>query len=230
MSEAHDSPQPEVKPGDSSAKLIGIMALSGLLSGLLLVSTYMLTRDQIAASKAETLKEAVFRVVPGATDAKPFERSGTQLRPYQAPAGESKPPPLAWAGYDKDGKLLGYALPGEGPGFADTIKVLYGYDPARKVIVGMEVLESRETPGLGDKIYLDKPFQENFKALQVEPELKAVKHGHKVHPNEVDCITGATISSKAVTRILDTSVKEWKPALEPKPPAMPTAALGGGKP
>jgi len=111
---------------------------------------------------------------------------------------------------------VGYAVPGAGAGFQDTIKLIYGYDPSRRVIVGMQVLDSRETPGLGDKIITDDEFLANFEALAIEPSMVAVKKGKKVNPNEVDSITGATISSEAVVKILNESSRQWAPMLTPQ--------------
>jgi len=76
------------------------------------------------------------------------------------------------------------------------------------------VLESRETPGLGDKIIYDEQFHENFVELAVEPTIVGVKRGEKTNPNEVDTITGATISSNAVIAILNGSSQKWLPLLE----------------
>ena len=115
-----------------------------------------------------------------------------------------------------------------GPGFQDTIALLYGYRPDEKNVVGMEILESRETPGLGDKIYKDAVFVSGFSALSVEPEIVAVKKGTKSRPNEIDAITGATISSKAVVRIINETHADWsaqlpEPGSEPRLEATETA-------
>ena len=73
----------------------------------------------------------------------------------------------------------------------------------------MEILESRETPGLGDKIYKDAAFVANFDDLSIEPEIVTVKRGTKSAPNQVDAITGATISAKAVVRIINQGNRLW---------------------
>jgi len=117
-------------------------------------------------------------------------------------------------------EFVGYAMPAAGPGFQDTIAILYGYKPGEKLVVGMEVLESRETPGLGDKIYKDAEFVGAFSALSIEPEIVAVKKGTKSKPNEIDAITGATISSKAVVRIINEAHTAWSAQL-PAPGAEP---------
>jgi electron transport complex protein RnfG len=204
--------------GDSSARLIGTLAVAGMLAGVLLVGVYQLTRPMILANQAEALQRAVLRVVPGAAATAGFELVEGELRPLAAGAAPGEHP-VAWAARDASGATLGYALAAQGAGFMDTIKVLYGYDPARQQVVGFAVLESRETPGLGDKIAFDPQFLANFKALAAGEALVAVKRGAKTAPHQVDCITGATISSKAVVKILNASLPEWRAAL----------AQGGGR-
>jgi len=89
-------------------------------------------------------------------------------------------------------------------------------------VTGMYVLESRETPGLGDKIFKDEAFVANFRALAVDPEIVLVKGG-RTADNEVDAITGATISSRAVVKILNTAHEAWRPRLEAAETPQPVA-------
>ena len=112
-------------------------------------------------------------------------------------------------------------MPAAGPGFQDTIAILYGYKPAETLVVGMEVLESRETPGLGDKIYKDAEWVGAFSALSIDPEIVAVKNGTRSDANEIDAITGATISSKAVVRIINEAHTAWSGKL-PAPGSEPS--------
>ena len=71
-------------------------------------------------------------------------------------------------------------------------------------------------------IWRDNPvFVGGFSALSVEPEIFAVKKGTKSQPNEIDAITGATISSKAVVRIINETHAQWSaqfpaPGFEPQ--------------
>jgi electron transport complex protein RnfG len=120
-------------------------------------------------------------------------------------------------------------MPAAGPGFQDTIAILYGFKPGDKLVVGMEVLESRETPGLGDKIYKDAEWVAGFSALSVEPEIFAVKKGTKSSANEIDAITGATISSKAVVRIINETHTAWLAKLPPSgsEPSIPETETSG---
>ncbi len=140
------------------------------------------------------------------TQMQQLAQENNQLIPVQEDEASDN---TIYGGYDEEQNFVGYAIPGEGPGFQDTIKLLYGYLPDSKKVVGMEVLESRETPGLGDKIYKDLVFVGAFADLPIEPIIEVVKKGRKVSDNQVDAITGATISSRAVVSIINESNSSW---------------------
>jgi len=196
----HDQKEP------SLIKLILTLSIAALLSGVAIIGIYEITLPTITAYKAKMLREAVFKVLPGVRQIKKLRYHEGRL---QASTSEENDTDMIYGGYDNAGRLIGYAITGEGPGFQDTIRILYGYLPDKRQIVGMAVLESRETPGLGDKIYKDADFQENFKQLAVEPPISLVKKGRKTAPNQVDAISGATISSKAIVKILNQTNEKW---------------------
>lgn len=214
-----------------SARLVLTLAVAGLFSGLCIVGAYVGTLGKIRENQARALREAVFQVVPGSSRLQPLVEQGDALVPApehaagQGGAEGGDAEQRIYAAYDDAGAFRGYAIPAEGSGFQDTIALIFGFDPARRVIVGMQVLESRETPGLGDKIAKDPAFVANFEALEVAPEIRLVKNGARTAANEVDSITGATISSKAVVRILNDAASTWVSRL-PEPGAEPK--LGGG--
>ncbi len=201
----------------TSTRLVTTLGLAGLLSGLIIVAVYEATLPTITAYKAKVLREAVFKVLPGIDSLRRLAYRDNRL---VAVATESKDQDAVFGGYDANGKLVGFAIPSAGPGFQDTIRLLYGYLPGRRKVVGMEILESRETPGLGDKIYKDADFVANFQDLSIDPEIVTVKKGRRSAPNEVDAITGATISSKAVVRIINQGNQRWLPRLIAVEPAL----------
>jgi len=201
----------------SSLRLVLTLAIAGLVSGVAIIGIYESTLPTITANKARELREAVFKVLPGVSQMQALVYRDGELVVVDAP---DKNEPVVYGGYDERAEFVGYAMPARGPGFQDTIAILYGYKPGEKIVVGMEVLESRETPGLGDKIYKDAEFVAGFSALSVEPEIFAVKKGTKSQPNEIDAITGATISSKAVVRIINEAHAAWSAQL-PAPGSEP---------
>jgi electron transport complex protein RnfG len=199
-------------PAPNSLRLVLTLAIAGLISGIAIIGIYESTLPTITANKARELREAVFKVLPGVSQMQALAYRDDELVVI---AEARKDEQLIYGGYDEQGTFLGYAVPGAGPGFQDTIALLYGYKPGQNLVVGMEVLESRETPGLGDKIYKDAEFVGAFGALSIEPEIVAVKKGTKSQPNEIDAITGATISSKAVVRIINETHVQWSERLPP---------------
>jgi len=81
-----------------------------------------------------------------------------------------------------------------------------------------------ETPGLGDKIATDPAFLANFEALDARLNavgtalanpIVTVKRGRKTEPWQIDAISGATISAKAVGKALNESTQRLLPRLVP---------------
>ena len=220
----------------SSLRLVATLTVAGMISGLALAGVYQLTAPIIAENDAKALRAAVYKVVPGSTQMQRLTlRDGALMVVGEEEEVET---PVVYGAYDESGRFVGYAIEGAGPGFQDTIKLLYGYDPATKQVIGMEVLESRETPGLGDKIFKDAAFRANFTALAADPAIVVVKDG-KDRANEVDAITGATISSKAVVKIINAGNEAWletlpepgdEPGLEEKAEERETAGGAPGIP
>jgi len=208
---------PKDTSSPSSLRLVLTLAIAGLVSGVAIIGIYESTLPTITANKARELREAVFKVLPGVSQMQALVHRDGELIVVEVP---DKDEPVIYGGHDEQGDFVGYAMPAAGPGFQDTIAILYGYNPGEKIVVGMEVLESRETPGLGDKIYKDAEWVGGFSALSVEPEIFAVKKGTKSQPNEIDAITGATISSKAVVRIINETHAAWSAQL-PAPGSEP---------
>ena len=209
-----------------SLRLVLTLAIAGLISGIAIIGIYESTLPTITANKARELREAVFKVLPGVSRMQQLVWRRGEL---VAAEDLQKDEQAVYGGYDENGEFVGYAIPGAGPGFQDTIGLLYGYAPDEDLVLGMEVLESRETPGLGDKIYKDDDFVGSFRALSIDPEIVAVKKGTSSRPNEIDAITGATISSKAVVRIINETHREWAERLPPpgaEPPLDDGAATG----
>jgi electron transport complex protein RnfG len=208
------------EPG--SLRLVFTLFMAGLIAGLTLAGVYEGTRPAIERNQARALERAVYTVVPGSTQMQKLILTEGELVP--ASDDPALTGPLVIAAYDETGAFAGYAIPAEGAGFQDTIRLLFGYDPAGRQVIGMEILESRETPGLGDKIFKDEQFVATFRDLAIEPRIELVKEG-RTAPNEVDAITGATISSQAVVNIINGALQRWLDQLPP-PETLPPLMLG----
>jgi electron transport complex protein RnfG len=218
------SPEAEViqQPSTPTGRMIRTLMGIAMLSGFLVVLTYQLTKPIIAENQRRAIEAAVFQVIPGAVTRKDFVLNDQGLSALTSDAqiqGTS-----IYAGYDNEGKLLGIATNAAAQGYADMVHLLYGYDPACQCIRGIKVLKLAETPGLGDKIITDANFVANFEQLDASlnadgsdlaNDIATVKHGTKQNPWEIDAISGATISSKAVGKALNQSTKQVLPKLTP---------------
>ena len=214
-----DTPTITASPA-SNMKMLQAMVGIGIVCALLIVLTFEGTLPRIKKNKAEALEKAIFKVLPGIT-----QKQAYLLNPgntFEVYGSEEENNQLVFAGYDDKDRLVGLAIEGSGMGFADVLRVLYGYDINAQKVIGFHVLESKETPGLGDKIEKDERFLENFKALDVsltndysklKNKIVPVKQGTKKNPWEVDGITGATISSRAIGDILGESTEKWVPLI-----------------
>ncbi|PSL01707.1 FMN-binding protein [Cecembia rubra] len=211
MSQKKTIPSP-IDSSQGSKKMLTAMVGIGVFCALLIVLTYEGTKERIERLKAEALEQAVFKVIPGISKTRIFELDNDGI--FIHSDGKDRSKKLVYAGFGDDGSLKGIAIEASGQGYADVIRILYGYNPYTQTVVGMYVLESKETPGLGDKIEKDENFLSNFNALSValsedltriENKVAPVKQGSKANPWEVDGITGATISSRAIGHIIGES-------------------------
>lgn len=111
----------------------------------------------------------------------------------------------------KDGSSAGHVAKASGQGYADKIELLIGLDAGGDTITGLFVLDQKETPGLGNKI-LEKPWRDQFVNKGSGRQLVVVK-GNAGNAHEIDAISGATISSRSVTGIVNATIADIKPRL-----------------
>jgi electron transport complex protein RnfG len=109
------------------------------------------------------------------------------------------------------GELRGWVLKAKGQGYADTIELLVGLSAGLETITGLFVLDQKETPGLGNKIITDA-WRGQFIGAPAGRSLVVVKSG-AAQPGEIDAVTGATISSKSVTAMINAAIGDLRKPL-----------------
>lgn len=173
-----------------------MLTIIGLVSGTVLVFTYKYANPLILDNQKNEIKEAIFKIFPKAdTYEKDIIEDSVIFRAKEG------------------GKLLGYAFLAEGNGYQGAIKMMAGIEPNLETLVGIEILESQETPGLGQEI-TEEEFKAQFKGLMTSPKITYVKNKPPERPNEIRAVTGATVSSSAVVSILNEKIKKLKNALQ----------------
>ena len=206
------------RPEVSSTRLIATLAVAGALAGLVIVLAFGWANPRIQAHRAEALRAAIQTVLHGPETVQTYYVTDGALSDTPPPGADTITAEKVHLGLNAAGEPVGYAITGQENGFQDAILVIFGYDPAANEVLAMRVLESKETPGLGDKIIKDSAFVAGFQ--DAEAPLRGVKKGSgEGGANEVDMITGATISSRTVIGIINHRVEALDPLLDAAAPA-----------
>lgn len=103
--------------------------------------------------------------------------------------------PAIYEGYNGS-KVAGYVVELVTKGYGGDISMTIGIGADGKVS-GVIIGNNNETPGLGSKM-AEPSFIDQFTETGVEDDLKLVKQGKKA-PDEIQAISGATITSRGVT-------------------------------
>lgn len=164
------------KSGEGIGKYIRlVVSLTAIcvVVALLLSVVNMLTKDVIASNEAEEKKATVFSIFSEADDlrfVRTDEKTGADI--YEVLAG---------------GSVCGYCVNVKSGGFGGDINMMVGITPEHSV-KAVKIISLSETPGVGSKTNSDS-FLSQFEG----------KSGTLVVGEGVDAISGATVSSRAVT-------------------------------
>ncbi len=195
-----------------SWRLVTTLAVAGAMAGLLIVGVFQWAEPQILEHKAQVMSEAIGEVLAEPDHVQSLYVVNDALTPTPPAGTDTVTAEKVFLGYDARNRPVGFAVQGAEPGFQDVIQLIFGYDPVHKQVLGLRVLESKETPGLGDKITKDQKFISAFD--RVTGPIRGVKEGAgQGRDDEVDMITGATISSRAVIRIINDRLEALDPVL-----------------
>ncbi len=206
-------------------KYILTLTIICFITASLLTGVYLLTRPKILEQKAQEEKQALKEVLPEAGYFEPVLRNGQTV--YLK----------AYLSSDKK-KLLGYAFRAKGKGYSGAIETIAGMDMQGR-ITGIKLLAQNETPGLGAKIgevlakkTLWQAIKEFFRPRQKlseiadEPWFCAQFRGKKIKDlvvvktptqRNIQAITGATISSEALTDSVREKAKEILRSAQDRP-------------
>jgi Na+-translocating ferredoxin:NAD+ oxidoreductase subunit G len=203
-------------------KIYGVVLGVGIVCSVSIASVYEATRPIIARNQIALRQAAILDVLPTAATVTAF-RLEVSTDQFKQVSPDEEGDNLVFAGFDPNGQLVGFAIETRGMGYQDFIRLLYGYSTDAKAVIGIRVLASRETPGLGDRIETDTAFLANFKQLdvrlnedgtQLAHPIEFVKPSTRTEAWQVDGITGATISSRATALMIGESAAHWIPHIE----------------
>jgi electron transport complex protein RnfG len=185
-----------------TTKMIVVLTVLTMVAGGVLSYWDGITRPRIEAYRLEQLKKAIAEVLPDHESYDEVKADGMILY-----VGKKS----------NDPEPVGVAFEAIGNGFQGKISIMVGISLDFKKINAIKILEQLETPGLGTKIVEDPSnkddrfwFPNQFKNLSTEPQINVVKNIKPAKPNEIQAITGATISSAAIATILNNEIQKAK--------------------
>ena len=100
-----------------------------------------------------------------------------------------------------------------GSGLWGPIRGVLAVEPDGATVKGITIVHQEETPGLGSRI-ADEDYLHALRAKRLLPELAIAAQGQAAGENEIDGITGATLSCQAFVRMLNSEAAVYLPAIE----------------
>ncbi|MFQ5427522.1 MAG: RnfABCDGE type electron transport complex subunit G [Thermodesulfobacteriota bacterium] len=180
---------------NKSVKMIVTLTVLGAVAGIILSFVFKMADPLIQINKEKELRAAIFTVLTEAKDYRTLEKEHKD--------GVA----TIYVGLDNNSSPIGLAFKADGNGYQGNVGVMVGLDLDYAKLKGIEILDQVETPGLGDRIR-EESFKEQFIGLEVSPQIEYIKYVKPEKPNQIQAITGATISSKAVVNNINKAVKK----------------------
>ncbi len=178
------------------ARMVLVLTSVGLISGSFLAFVGTWTKEQIALNIQREIEEAIVHVIPGAVRSeKLYEEKDLTI----------------YGGRDEDEALIGFGILASGVGFQDRISLMLGTNISLTRTKKLRIIEQKETPGLGAKINDEETFLLFWQNKDCSEPLSlrkpAVKTPEELSPMEINTITGATISSESVLKIVNSALE-----------------------
>ena len=165
----------------SLKNMVVVLATITLISSAAVGGVYLITEEPIAAAKVAAVNAALEQVLPEyeATTSQTIEVNDMPIVAHTATVA---------------GKAVGYAIESISKnGFGGAVRLMVGFD-TNGTILNINVLEQKETPGLGTKM-----AEEGNPLLASLKDKKAAEVNMTVRKDggDIDALTAATISSRA---------------------------------
>ncbi len=156
---------------------VAVLTAICLVVAILLSVTNLITKDKIAAMDIETSNAAMAELI----SAEKYDKAEVQGELYLAKNGE---------------EIKGYIVKTQSRGYGGDIVVMTAISTDKKIL-GVKILAAAdETPGLGQNVTKESFYSQYVGKTE---KISVEKNGANSDKNEIDAVTGATISSRAVT-------------------------------
>ncbi len=185
------------KPIKSSAFNMALVLVSvAVFSALIIGSVYQLTLKPIKQAKSNRELEAIREVVYGDFSNNPYEER------HEISVSHGKGKVVLFPARDENGKITSVAIKTYSKnGFGGRIEMMLGL-LVDGTINKYKIIEQKETPGLGTKI-TESRFSDQFHGMNPGKQVFKVKQDG----GDIDAVTAATISSRAVVDAINRGYK-----------------------
>ena len=182
---------------ESSLKnMVLVLFTITLVSSAAVGGVYMITEEPIAQAKIAAVNDALKQVLPEyeATTSQTIEVNSLPIVAHTATVAD---------------KAVGYAVESISKnGFGGTVRLMVGFDN-NGTILNINVLEQKETPGLGTKMTDEgNSLLASFK----DKSAADIKMTVKKDGGDIDALTAATISSRAYAEAVAVAYEAFKVA------------------
>lgn len=181
-----------------------------LIAGVSLAVVNEITKEPIAQAENNAKLAAYNEVFVDVQ----FEEIADSAEILKANAGKVSPAAVeeVLLAKDKDGNTAGYVMSAVSPnGYGGDIKVAVGISSKDDTISGISILSNNETAGLGSKC-TDDEFKSQFKGKSAKG-IQFTKTGASTD-SEIDAISGATITTNAVTQAVNAALEVYNNSLK----------------
>ena len=120
---------------------------------------------------------------------------------------------------DGGGEPYGLSFETRAPGFDGPVGVMVGFDLTTEVLAGAAVTTHSETPGVGARAATEPAICAQFAGMPLDATFAVRQDG-----GEIDAISGATVTSRAVCRAVSEAVRTYRAQTD----AITAAARGQG--
>ena len=181
-----------------------------LVAGVLLGIVYQVTKEPIAYQDKlaqDKANQSVFATASTFNDVAVDEAKAAEV----AAAHGGVVIESVKSAVDGSGNVLGYVIQVKSKGYGDFIEYTVGITNESKVN-GISIISIAETPGLG--MNAEKVIVPQFADKDAQ-QFSVAKNGQVSDPNtQIEAISGATITSKAVTEGVNAAVSYFDNALK----------------
>ena len=188
---------------NNALRVLIFVVVMGTAAGLLLIGVSAFTSPMISRNEELKTKSSVLSVLEIS-----YSKSDI-IKIFDEQIKISKRG--AYTFYNGPDSSLAFEF--RGPGLWGPISGFISLEKDMKTIRKIKITHQEETPGLGGRI-AEADYLKQFKNKVVLPSLVFVPAGKAARNNEVDSITGATGSSRAMERLINENVKKYLSAIK----------------